>query len=85
MDLNAKNARRKTPAGFGEKYIPGVFQKEAVLYLRDRMDRKVFDAVMRSDEGRKLPHVAARIYLSPSDWKRYVWIEQHGSLEGFAD
>ncbi len=49
------------------------------------MDRKVFDAVMRSDEGRKLPHVAARIYLSPSDWKRYVWIEQHGSLEGFAD
>jgi len=38
---------------------------------------------MSSAAGRAHHYVAARAFLSQSDWDKFVWIEEHGSLDGF--
>ncbi len=68
----------------GGTYTPGRFREEAIAFLRTFMNEQDFGTIMRSAEGQERPCVAARIYLSPANWEKYVWIEQHGSLDGFS-
>ena len=64
-------------------YSPGAYHTEAQSFLKSHMNAETYDLIMSHRDGRRLPYVAARIYLNGEDWDRYVWIEQHGSLDGF--
>ena len=65
-------------------YFSGTYRAEALCFLKEHMDEKTYNLIMQKD-GKKKPYVAAKVFLSPSDWKKYVWIEQHGSLDGFGE
>ena len=67
----------------GGKYLPGNYKKEANAFLRTCMGEQMYEKVMSSDAGRRHPYVAAKLFLSEDDWKKYVWIEQYGSLDGY--
>ncbi len=67
----------------GGLYRPGEHRKEALAFLKERVGEKRFEQIMGRADGRQHPYVAARVFLSPLDWDRYVWIEHHGTLEGF--
>ena len=43
----------------------------------------MYEKVMSADAGRRHPYVAARLFLSEDDWRKYVWIEQYGSLDEY--
>lgn len=62
----------------------GTYQTEALRFLKEHMDEDTYNLIMQKG-GKKKPYVAAKVFLSPSDWKKYVWIEQHGSLDGFGE
>ena len=70
-------------AAAGGQYTPGRFKKEAIAYLQSCMDENLFARIMEKSDAREKPYVAARIFLNPSEWAEYVWIEQHGSLEKY--
>ncbi len=67
----------------GGAYLPGTYKEEANNFLRQRMDQTTFERIMSHKDGRMHPYVAAKIYLSEPDWEKYIWIERHGSLEGY--
>lgn len=67
----------------GGAYLPGAYKDEARDFLRQCMDQDTFERIMSHKDGRKHPYVAAKIYLSETDWEKYIWIERHGSLEGY--
>ncbi len=74
----------ETSARFPEgAYRPGAYRHEALAFLRERVGEEKFERIMGLDDSRLHPYVAARVFLSPADWNRYVWIEHHGTLEGF--
>ncbi len=64
-------------------YRPGKYREEALDFLKERLGEKQFEQIMGKADSREHPYVAARVFLSPADWERYVWIEQHGTLEGY--
>jgi len=66
------------------RYSPGIYKSEAVLFLEQCLDSDTFNRLCKSENFRRNPVVGAKIYLSGENWNKYVWIEQHGSLEGFA-
>ena len=72
--------RTRTGAG---AYAPGDYKKEAADFLRAHMDESIFALIPDDDGERRLSCVAARVFLSAEDWEKYVWIEQHGSLDGY--
>ena len=65
-------------------YSPGVYKKEAIAFLKQCLDKDVFEKLCRNDKFRRNPVIGAKLFLGASDWNKYVWIEQHGSLEGFS-
>lgn len=72
--------------GYYANYSPGDYWPDAVMFLRQNLGDEAFNRIMRTRSSFRMhPHVVARISLSREDWNRYVWIEQHGSLDGFAE
>ena len=67
------------------EYSPGKYREEAGAFLRQCLDAELYKSIMSSADGRSRPYVAARVFLSDAQWAKYVWIEQHGSLDGFAE
>ena len=64
-------------------YQPGFRYREAALaFFRQCVGEETYTHAMRSEAGRH-HYVAARICLNQSDWEKFVWIEEHGSLDGF--
>ena len=51
--------------------------------MKQCLDSDTFAKLCKSENFRRNPVVAAKIYLSGENWNKYVWIEQHGSLDGF--
>lgn len=76
-------AMKPRPAQSSSVYRPGEYKKEALAFLKERIGDTQFDQIMGRTDSRQHPYVAARLFLSPLDWDKYVWIEQHGTLEGF--
>ena len=65
-------------------YRPGFHHKEESLqFFRACVGDKTYERAMNSDVGRAHHYVAARAFLNQSDWEKFVWIEEHGSLDGF--
>lgn len=62
----------------------GTYLTEALEFLKEHMDEDTYNLIMQKG-AKKKPYVAAKVFLSPSDWKKYVWIEKHGSLDGFEE
>ena len=67
----------------GGKYVPGNYKREADAFLRTCMGEQMYEKAMSADAGRRHPYVAARLFLSEDDWRKYVWIEQYGSLDDY--
>ena len=65
------------------KYLPGNYKKEADAFLKTCIGAQMYDKVMSAEAGRRHPYVAARLFLSEDDWRKYVWIEQYGSLDDY--
>ena len=66
-------------------YRPGNYKDEAREFLREHVDRKTFDLVMDDNGQGGIAPVMAKLYLNEDDWERFIWIENHGSLEGFIE
>ena len=81
-DHNDIRAPRAEPVG---EYTPGEYKEQARAFLRECLGEGKYCSIMSSAESRSLPHVAARVFLSDEQWAKYVWIERHGSLEGFSE
>ena len=66
-------------------YTPGAYQAESLAFLKERMGKEQFNRVLNAGNNLSHPYVAARVFLNASDWGKYKWIEQHGSLEGWKE
>lgn len=64
-------------------YRPGAYRDAALAYFKSRVGSETYDLAMSSIYGQRHHYVAARAFLSQEDWERFVWVEQHGSLDGF--
>ena len=65
-------------------YRPGFrYKRESLQFFRDCVGEDVYNKAMTSEAGRAHHYVVARVFLSQPDWEKFVWIEEHGSLEGF--
>ena len=87
MMKNTKQNHQRDPladSGIIAEYSPGVYKKEAVAFLKQCLDEDVFEKLCRNENFRRNPVIGAKLFLSIADWNKYVWIEQHGSLDGFS-
>lgn len=64
-------------------YKAGMYQDAAKDFFRQCVGDTVYDRAMSSDAGRRHHYVVARAFLTQSDWNKFVWIEQYGSLDGY--
>ena len=65
-------------------YRPGFrYKKESMQYFKSCVGEDVFSKAMKCDAGRAHHYVVARTLLNQTDWEKFVWIEEHGSLNGF--
>ena len=64
-------------------YSSGKYPLESAAFLKQCIGNERYDLLI--NRSRKCPflYVIARIVLKPDDWNKYVWIEHHGTLEGF--
>ena len=67
----------------GGNYVPGIFTAEAMFFMQTCLGDEKYKRIMGTEKARQHPYVAAKLFLTPSEWEKYVWIEQNGSLEGF--
>ena len=65
------------------KYLPGNHKKESEAFLRACLGEQMYEKIMSAEAGRRHPYVAARLFLSDDNWRKYVWIEQYGSLDDY--
>ena len=63
----------------------GPHQEAAKAYFLQCIDAATYERLRRKAGWDDHPYVAARLYLSSDEWKKYLWIGKHGSLEGFTD
>ena len=67
-------------------YKPGSQYKEKALeFFQQCVGKEVYERAMSSEVGKRHYYVAVRTFLSQTDWEKFVWIEEHGSLAGFPD
>lgn len=65
-------------------YRPGFHhKKESLRFFRACVGDEMYETAMSSDAGRAHHYVVARMFLNQADWEKFVWIEEHGSLEDF--
>ena len=65
------------------EYVPGLYKEEAKDFFRQCVGEETYFRAMGGDEGRRQHYVAARVFLDQADWKKFTWIEQHGTLDGY--
>ncbi len=86
LDPRQPRAAQPVPAGGAPTlgvYRPGAFVREAKAFFRECVGSETYERAMNCDAGRAHHYVPARVYLSQSDWERFCWIEQFGTLDGF--
>ena len=65
-------------------YKPGFQHKtESLQFFRSCVGDEVYRKAMNSEAGRAHHYAVARAFLDQTDWEKFVWIEQYGSLDGF--
>ena len=58
-------------------------KKESLDYFRKCVGEETYQLAMNSEAGRAHHYVVARAFLNQTDWEKFVWIEEFGSLDGF--
>ena len=67
-------------------YHPGFrYRSESLAFFKSRVGDEVYERAMNSDAGRAHHYAVARAFLGQADWEKFVWIEEHGSLDGFPE
>lgn len=65
-------------------YRPGFrYRNESLDFFRQCVGEETYQLAMNSDAGRAHHYVVARAFLNQTDWEKFVWIEEYGSLDGF--
>lgn len=65
-------------------YRPGFpYKNESLQFFRSCVGDDIYRKAMNSDAGRAHHYTVARAFLNQSDWEKFVWIEEHGSLDSF--
>lgn len=65
-------------------YKPGFrYRKESLQFFKACVGDDVYRKAMNSEAGKAHHYAVARAFLSQPDWEKFVWIEEHGSLNSF--
>ena len=65
-------------------YRPGFrYRKESLQFFRSCVGDDTYSRAMSSEAGKAHHYAVARAFLSQADWEKFVWIEEHGSLDSF--
>ena len=65
-------------------YRPGLqHKKESLQFFKACVGEDHYNRAMGSEAGHAHHYVVARAFLNQSDWEKFVWIEEFGSLDGF--
>ena len=65
-------------------YRPGFqYKKESLEFFKACVGKDIYAEAMNSDAGRAHHYTVARAFLDQADWEKFVWIEEHGSLDSF--
>ncbi len=80
---NNNSLRRSEDRYIPGKYVPGPYVDESKAFFRECVGDEMYDRVMGKEIGRRHHYVPARLFLDQSNWKKFAYIEQFGSLEGF--
>ena len=67
-------------------YRPGFrYKQESLRFFKECVGEDVYAKAMNSDAGRVHHYTVARAFLGQTDWEKFVWIEEFGSLDGFPE
>ena len=67
-------------------YRPGFrFIKESLMFFKACVGDAIYNKAMSCEVGNAHHYAVARAFLSQSDWEKFVWIEEFGSLDGFPE
>ena len=61
------------------------YKKESLQFFKECVGEAVYAKAMNSDAGRVHHYTVARAFLGQTDWEKFVWIEEFGSLDGFPE
>ena len=61
------------------------YKKESLDFFRQCVGEDTYRLAMNNEAARAHHYAAARAFLGQADWERFVWIEEHGSLDGFPE
>ena len=65
-------------------YDPGFrYKDESLRFFRSCVGDEIYNKAMNSEAGHAHHYAVARAFLNQSDWVKFVWIEQYGTLDGF--
>ena len=65
-------------------YKPGFqHKKESLQYFKACVGEDVYARAMSSEAGRAHHYSVVRAFLNQTDWEKFCWIEQYGTLDGF--
>ena len=65
-------------------YRPGFqYKKESLQFFKECVGDDIYAKAMNSEAGRAHHYTVARAFLSQTDWEKFCWIEQYGTLDGF--
>ena len=65
-------------------YRPGLqHRKESLRFFKACVGEDTYNRAMGSEAGHAHHYAVARAFLNQSDWEKFVWIEEFGSLDGF--
>ncbi len=59
------------------------YKRESLQFFKTCVGDDVYSKAMNSEAGRAHHYTVARAFLNQTDWEKFVWIEQYGSLDGF--
>ncbi len=67
-------------------YRPGFhYKKESLQFFKACVGEDIYTKAMNSEAGRAHHYTVARAFLNQTDWEKFVWIEEFGSLDGFPE
>ncbi len=65
-------------------YKPGFrYRKESLRFFKACVGDDTYSRAMNSEAGKAHHYAVARAFLNQAEWEKFVWIEEHGSLDSF--
>ena len=67
-------------------YRPGFqYKSESLKFFKACVGEAIYSRAMNSEAGRAHHYTVARAFLNQTDWEKFCWIEEYGSLDGFPE